>query len=165
MQIYLIYKMAFSHPTSNNMVYVSTFLSPRRLFCSPIGSRLYWPQPRKATKLTLFQPHGVYKEPEMGQNHHSHLCCCLDNTSPRLAFTSTSAAASGCSIPRPEEPLAVSPCSCPPRGPQLLHSQVNSLSRTYLQMHRWLSLASQLTLKNVLGNAPLTFTLKSTHSQ
>ena len=83
----------------------------------------------------------------MGQNHQSHLCCCLDNTSPRLAFTSTSAAASGCSIPRPEELVPVSPFSCPPRGPQLFHSQVNS------------------PLKNVLANAPLTFTHKSTHSQ
>ena len=85
----------------------------------------------------------------MGQDHQSHLSCCLDNTSPRLAFTSTSAAASGCSMPRPEELVPVSPCSCPPRGPQLFHlqviftseecacqstfdfhSQVNSLSRT-----------------------------------
>ena len=41
------------------------------------------------------------------------------------------------------------------------HSQVNPLSRTCLQMHRWLLLASQLTLKNVLANAPLTFTHKS----
>ena len=36
----------------------------------------------------------------MGPNHQFHLCCCLDNTSPRPASTSTSAAASGCSIPR-----------------------------------------------------------------
>ena len=61
----------------------------------------------------------------MGQNHKSSHCCCLDNTSPRLAFTSTSTAASGCSIPRPEELVPVSPCLCPPRGLQLFHFQVN----------------------------------------
>ena len=145
------------------MVCVSTFQYPRRLFSSSIGSWLYWPQPRKSTKLSLFEPPGVYKEPEISQNHQSLLCCCLDNTSPRLAFTSTSIAASGCSIPRPEEPAPVSPCSCPPIGQQLLHSQVNftsqerackctvdfysqvnSLSRTCLQVHPWLSLASHL---------------------
>ena len=36
----------------------------------------------------------------MGPNYQSHLYCCLDNTSPRPASTSTSAAASGRSIPR-----------------------------------------------------------------
>ena len=36
----------------------------------------------------------------MGQIIQSHHYCCLDNTSPRPTFTSTSAAASGCSIPR-----------------------------------------------------------------
>ena len=65
----------------------------------------------------------------MSQNYQSHLCCCLDNTSPRLAFTYTSAAASGCSTPRHEELVPVSPCSCPPRGPQLFHSQVNFTSQ------------------------------------
>ena len=79
----------------------------------------------------------------MGQNHQSHLCCCLNNTSPRLSFTSTSAAASGCSMPRPEELVPVSPCSCPPREPQLFHSQVN------------------FTSKNVLASALFTFTRKS----
>ena len=83
----------------------------------------------------------------MAQNHQSHLCCHLDNTSPRLTFTSTSTAASGCSIPRIEELVPVSPCSCPPRGPQLFHSQVN------------------FTLKNVLAKARSTFTRKSAHSQ
>ena len=121
-QIYLINQIAFSHPTSNNMLHVSTFPCPRRLFSSSIGSWLWWPQPRQATKLSLFQPPGVYNEPEMGQNHQSHCCCCLDNIS-------NSAAASGCSMSRPEEPLPVLPCSCPPRGPQLLHSQVNFISQ------------------------------------
>ena len=83
----------------------------------------------------------------MGQNRQSHLCYNLDNTSPRLAFTSTSTAAPGCSIPRLEELFPVSPCSCPPRGPQLFHSQVN------------------FTHKNVLAKALSTFTRKSAHSQ
>ena len=99
--------------------------------------------------MSLFQPPEVYKEPGIGQNHQSHLCCHLGNTSPRLAFTSTStsAAASGCSIPRLEELVPVSPYLCPPRGPQLFHSQVN------------------FTLKNVLAQALSTFTRKSAHSQ
>ena len=156
--------MTSAHLTSNSMVCDNTNLCPRRLFSSPISFRLCWPQPRKATKLSLFQPPGVYKEPGMCQKHQSHLCCCLDNTFPRLAFTSTSAAASGCSMPIPEEIVPVSPCSCPPRGPQLFHlqvnftsqdracqgtfdfhSQVNSLSRTCLQVHFWLSLTSHFT--------------------
>ena len=82
----------------------------------------------------------------MGQNHQSHLCCCLDNTSPRLAFTSTSTAASGCSMPRPEELVPVSPCSCPPRGPRLFHSQVNFTSKIVLaKCDFWLSLRSHFT--------------------
>ena len=134
MNFYLINQMTSAHLTSNSMVCENTFLCPRRLFSSPISSWRYWPQPRKATKLSLFQPPGVYKEPGMGQNYQSYLCCCLDNTSPRLAFISTSAAVSGCSIPRPEEPFPVLPCSCPPRGPQLFrtidfHSQVNFTSQ------------------------------------
>ena len=68
----------------------------------------------------------------MGPDYQSHLCCCLDNTSPRLPFTSTSTAASGCSMPRPEELVPVLPCSCPPRGPQLFHSQVNFTSKIVL---------------------------------
>ena len=80
----------------------------------------------------------------MCQNQ-SHLSCYLDNTSPRLAFTSTSTAASGCSMPRPDDLVTVSPCSCPPKGPQLFHSQVN------------------FTSKIVLANALLTFTHKSLH--
>ena len=101
----------------------------------------------------------------MGQNHQSHLCCCFDNTSPRLAFTSTSAAASGCSMSRPEEPVPVAPCSYPPRGPQLFYSQVNltsherahkctvdfnsqvkSLLRKCSQMHRCSQMHSQVNL-------------------
>ena len=65
----------------------------------------------------------------MGPDYQSHFCYCLDNTSPRLAFTSTSIAASGCSMSRPEELVPVSPCLCPPRGPQLFYSQVNFTSK------------------------------------
>ena len=164
-------QMAFSHPTNNNMVYVSTFLCPRRLFSAPIGSWLYWPQPRKATKLSLFQPPGVYKEPEVGQNHQSHLCCCLDNTSPRLAFTSTSAAASVCSMPRPEEPVPVSPCSCPPRGPQLFHSQVNFTSQEHarkcsVDFHPQVNFTSQERARKctVDFHSQVTSLLTSSHS-
>ena len=121
MNFYLLNQITSAHITSNNMLCDNTFLCPRRLFSSPISSWLCWPQPREATKLSLFQPHGVYKEPGMGQDLQSHLCCCLDKTFPRLAFTCTSAAASGCSMPRPEELVPVSPCSCPPRGLQLFH--------------------------------------------
>ena len=119
----------------------------------------------------------------MGHIYQSHLCCCLDNTSPSLAFTSTSTAASGCSMPRPAELVPVSPCSCPPRGLQLFHSQVNCISKIVLaKCNFWLSLRSHFTsqertckytfafhsevtspLKNVIANPLLTFTQKSVH--
>ena len=84
-------------------------------------------------------------EPRLGPNYQSHLCCCLDNTSLRPASTSTSAAASGCSIPSPDfEAVPVSPCLCPPRG---------------LQTFTLKSVTSQ----GVLASAPLTFTHKSPH--
>ena len=174
--------MTFEHLTSNTMLCDNTFLCPRRLFSSPISSWLSSAQPWEATKVSLFLPPGVHKEHGMGQIYQSHLCC-LDNTSPRLAFTSTSTAASGCSIPRLEELVPLTPCSCLPRGPHLFHSQVSftsqeraclstldfpsqvnslsrsclqvhfwtftqkspHLSRTCLQMHWWLSLASHFT--------------------
>ena len=143
---YLIRQTIFAHLTSNTMLCDNTFLCPRRLFSSPISSWLSSPQPWEATKLSLFQPPGVHKEPEMGQNHQSNLCCCLDNISPRLAFTSTSTAASWCSIPRPAELVPVSACSCPPRGPQLFHSQVNYISKIVLaKCDFWLSLRSHFT--------------------
>ena len=43
------------------------------------------------------------------------------------------------------------------------HSQVSSLSRSFLQMHFWLSLRVTSPLKNVLANALVTFTRKSLH--
>ena len=78
--------------------------------------------------MSLFQPHGVHKEPGLGQNHQSHLCCCLDNTSPRPACSSASAAASGCSMPDLEA-VPVSPCLCPPRRPQTFTYKSPCLSR------------------------------------
>ena len=154
MNFYLISQMTFAHLTSNSMLCDNTFLCPRTLFSSPISSWLGSPQPREATKLSLFQPPGVHKEPGLVQNHQSHLCCHIDNTSPRLAFTSTSTAASGCPFPRPEKLVLVSHCSCPLRRPQLFHlqvslssqeracqgtsdfhSQVNTPSRSCLQVH------------------------------
>ena len=130
MNIYLISQITFAHITSNTMLF-DTFLCPRRLFCSCISFWLSSPQPWEATKVSLFQPPGVRKDPWMGQIDQAHLCCCLDNTSPRLAFTSTSTAASGCSMSRLGELVPVSPCSCPPRGPQLFHSQVNFTSQEH----------------------------------
>ena len=100
MNFYLISQITSAHLTSNSMLCDSTFLCPRMLFSSPISSWLSFPQPREATKLSLFQPPGVPKEPRLGPNYQSHLYCCLDNTSPRPASTSTSVAASGCSMPR-----------------------------------------------------------------
>ena len=160
--------MTFAHLTSNSMLCDNTFLCPRTLFSSLISSWLGSPLPREETKLSLFQPPGVYKEPGWGQNHQSHLYCCLNNTST---------AASGCSMPRLAELVPVSPCSCPPRGLQLFHSQVNSLSRSCLQVHFWLWIRCHLTsqerackctgdfhsqvtlpLKIVLTSALLTFT-------
>ena len=113
--------------------------------------------------MSLFQPSGVHKEPGLGQIHQPHLCWHLDNTSPRIAFTSTSTAASECFLPRPAELVPVSPCSCPPRGPQRFHSQV-SLASQELACQGTLDFHLQVnTLKNVLANALLTFTHKSLH--
>ena len=180
MNFHLISQMTFAHLISNTMLCDNTFLCPRTLCSSPISSWLGSPQPREATKLSLFQPPGVHKEPGLGKNHQSPLCCHLDNTSPRLAFTSTSTAASGCSMPRLEELVPVLPCSCPPRGPRLFHSQVSftsqerapqstfdfhsqvdTLWRSCSQVHLWFSLQVTSPLKKVLASALLTFTHKS----
>ena len=116
--------------------------------------------------MSLFLPPGVHKEPELGQSYQSHLCCHLDNTSPRLAFTSTSTAASGCSIPRLVELVPVSPCSCPPRGLQLSHSQVNfTLKNVLANALVTFTQKSASPLKIVVTSAPLAFTRKSTISQ
>ena len=135
MNFYLISRITSAHLTSNSMLCDNTLLCPRTLFSSPMGSWLGSPQPREATWLSLFQPPEGHKEPRLGPNHQSHLCCCLDNTSPR---------------PAPPLPLLllldvpcsnveadpVLPCLCPPRGLQTF-------------TRKW----------------PLTFTLKSDISQ
>ena len=140
-------------------------MCPRRLFSTPIGSWLSCPQHQEAATLSLFQLPWVYKQAHSGQNHQSHLCCCLDNTSPRPAFTSTSAAASGCFISRPQELVPVSPCSCPPRGPQPFHRKSTHSQERARKCAIDFFIACQLTLKNVLANALLPFHHKSTHSQ
>ena len=113
--------------------------------------------------MSLFQLPEVYKQGKFSQIIQSHLCCCLDNTSPRPASASTSAAASGYSMPRPQELVP------------------GRLACVHQEDHR-LSLASQLTsqerarkctidfhlqvnspLKNVLASGRLTFTSKSPH--
>ena len=65
-----------------------------------MGSRLCAPILRDALFFSHFQPHEVYKHPGSSQIIQSRVCCLLNTTSTRPAFTSTSAA-SGCSIPRP----------------------------------------------------------------
>ena len=145
------------------MVCDYTFRCPRRLFSSPIGSWLSYPQRQEAATLSLFQLPWVYKQVHSCQNHQSHLCCCLDNTSPRPAFTSTSGATSGCSIPDLKSLFLccfahVHQEDCRLFTRKSTHSQerarkctidsssqVNSLSRTCSQMHHWLSLASHLS--------------------
>ena len=152
--------MIFPHLTGNSMLCDNTLLCPRPLFSYPISSWLGSPQPRKATKFSLFQPPGVHKEPELGQNNQSHLCCYLDNTSPRPDSISTSAAASD--VPYPDfEAVPVSPYLYPPRGQQTFTRKSLHLPRTCLKMNRWLSLTSQLTYQDVLASVPLTFTRKS----
>ena len=100
----------------------------------------------------------------MGQNHQSHLCCCLDNTSPGLAITSTSTAASRCSMHRPKELVPVSPCSCPSRGSSSFTRKSTAPPRSYLPSATF-DFHSEVTspLKNVLASALLTFTQKSLH--
>ena len=98
----------------------------------------------------------------MCQDHQSHLCSCLDNISPRPASTSTSAAASGCSIPR------LWGCSCVTRLLSTkrtadFHSQVTSPTKNVLASALLTSTPCQVTSQDVLASAPLTFTHKSTH--
>ena len=77
----------------------------------------------------------------MGPNHQSHLFRYLDNTSPIPASTSTSAAASGCSMPRRRGRSGVALLVSTKRTADLhsqvtvdFHSQVSHLS-TCLQVH------------------------------
>ena len=79
----------------------------------------------------------------------------------KTTFTSTSTAASGCSMPKLAELVPVSPCSRPPRGPQLFHSQVNSLSSRACKCTFVFHSEVTSPLENVLANALVTFTRKS----
>ena len=138
--------MTSAHLTSNSMLCDNNFLCPRTLFSSPISSWLGSPQPREATKLSLFQRPGVHKEPELGQNHQSHLLCCLDNTSPRPASTSISAVASGYSMSRLRRRSCVTLLVSTKRTVEF-HSQVTLPLKMCSQMHHWFSLSSQSPLK------------------
>ena len=113
--------------------------------------------------MSLFQPPEVHKEPRLGPNYQSHLYCCLDNTSPRPASTSTSAAASGCSIPRRRGRSGVTLLVSTKRTADL-HSQVTlplkMCSQVTIDFHSKVSHLSRRAHK-----LPLTFTLKSATSQ
>ena len=109
--------------------------------------------------MSLFQPPEVHKEPRLGPNHQSHLYCCLDNTSPRPASTSTSAAASGCSIPRRRGRFGVTLLVSTKRTADL-HSQVTlplkTCSEVTVDFHSQVSHLSGRACK-----CTVTFTLKS----
>ena len=150
----------------------------KALICAEAeGSWLGSPQPMEATKLSFFQPPEVHKEPWLGPNHQSHLYCCLDNTSPRPASTSTSTAASGCSMPRRQGRSGVTLLVSTKRTADL-HSQVTLLlkmcSQVTVYFHYQVSHLSRharkwplsftlksVTSQDVLTSAPLTFTHKS----
>ena len=111
----------------------------------------------------------------------SHLYCCLDNTFPRPASTSTSAAASGCSMPRRRGRSGVTLFVSTNRTADLhsqvtfsfetcsqvtvdFHSQFTSPLRTCLQVHcDFHSQVSQLSGRAC--KCTVTFTLKSVTSQ
>ena len=144
-QIYLINQIAFSHRTSNNMVCVSTFLCRRRLFSSSIGSWLWWPRPRQATNLSLFQPPGVYKKPEMGQI--ISLTLAAASTTPLQDLPSPPPLLLLLDVPWPNlKCLFLCHLAC-------VHQEdcssctlkSTSPPRMCLQMPHWLSLARQLT--------------------
>ena len=157
--------MTSAHLTSNSMLCYNTFLCPRRLFSSPISSWLCSPQPRKATKLSLFQLPGVYKEPGMGQDHQSHLCCCLDNTSPRLAFTSTSALL--LDVPFPDlKSMFLCRLACVHQEDcsSFTRKSTSPLKIVLAKCTFWLSLRSHFTYQDRACQVhPLTFTQKSLH--
>ena len=96
-----------------------------------MGSRLYAPTFRDAPFLSHFQLHEVYKPPELSKISQSRLCCHLDTTCTRPASTSTSAAASGCSIPRRQGHSGVTLLVSTKRTADF-HSQVNCTSKIVL---------------------------------
>ena len=85
--------------------------------------------------------------PEMSQNHQSHLCCHFNNTSPRPTSTSTSAIASGYSMPRLREAVPVVTLLVSTKMTIDFHSHVKSPLKTCSQMHSWLSVTSHSPLK------------------
>ena len=102
-------------------------LSHGSLVCAPIL--------RDALFLSHFQPQEVYKHPDSSQIIQSRLCCLVDTTSTRPAFTSTSAA-SGCSMPRRRGRSSVTLFMSTKRTEEF-HSQVNCTSKIVLA--KWTS--------------------------
>ena len=145
--------MTSAHLTSNSMLCDNTFLCPRRLFSSPISSWLCSPQPREATKLSLFHSQVNFSF-KIGLAKYNFWL------SLRSHYTSQERA-----------------CKCTFD----FHSQVNFTFKIVLaKCDFWLSLRSHFTsqerackctfdfnsevtspLKNVLASALLTFTHKS----
>ena len=80
--------------------------------------------------MSHFQPYEVYKHPDFSQIIQSCLCCLLDTTSTRPAFTSTSAA-SGCSLPRRRGRSSVTLFMSTKRTEDF-YSQVNCTSKIVL---------------------------------
>ena len=120
-----------------------------------MGSRLCAPILRDALFLSHFQPHEVYKHPDSSQIIQSCLCCLLDTTSTRSAFTSTSAAP-GCSKPRRRGRSSVTLFMSTKRTEDF-HSQVNCTwnSASFLCHTRnstsFLSVVQGLALGTVTG--------------
>ena len=152
-----------------------TLLCSCQLLSSPMGSRLLAPACRDALFLSHSQLHEVYKAPESSKIIQSRLCCLLDTNSTRPASTSTSAAASECSMPRRRGRSSITLIVSTKRNEDF-HSQVNCNSKIVLA--KWTSdfhsqvnsrCASKCTsdfhsesTQDVLESAPLIFTSKST---
>ena len=67
-------------------------------------------------------------------------------------------------MPRPAELVPVSPCSCPPSGLQLFHSQVNCTSKIVLaKCDFWLSLRSHFTSQERAFKCIVDFHSQVTH--
>ena len=121
-----------------------------------MGSRLCAPILRAALFMSHFQPPEVYKHPDSSQIIQSRLCCLLDTTSTRPAFTSTSAA-SGCSIPRRRASVTLFMST---KRTEDFHSQVNCTSKIVLATSDFTFTCK--SPQDVLASAPPTFTRKST---
>ena len=101
-----------------------------RLLSFPIGYRHLAPILRGVLFSSHFQPHEVYKHPDFSQIIQSRLCCLLDTTSTRPAFTSTSVS-SGCSMPRRRSCSSITLFVSTKRIEDF-HSQVNCTSKIVL---------------------------------